>query len=515
MLLKSLRACAVAIAVGIATVTAAVAEEPVRGGTLTVSLDLQPKSLDPIFGDADTIDRYLFNQIYEPLVRLDREGNFVPILAESFAYSDDSMSIVFQLREGIAFHDGTPFDAEAAAFNLNRVIDPDTGASRAQDVADIESVEVLGPYEIKVNLTGPSGAALSGFAAEGTMMVSPTAVETFGQDFSRNPVGTGPFRFVGWPGGEVVELEANADYWRTDADGGSLPYLDAINVRTIRNYATAMLEIQSGNVQVIDVVNPQDFKRLDEIADIALVPTPQVTHLMIAFNVSKPPFDDRRVRQAVAQAMDRQILAQAIAGEFGTVTPTFLPPADWAFDGSIEGYGHDPEAARALLAEAGLADGLSFELSVIQREPDATVAQILQQMMREASIEIDLAILERQTWIDRVLREITFEAGMLRGNYPRIDPHASWGRFFWNQGSNNWVQHSDETLFTAIDEARASTDIAERKQAYSDIAKLVLDESYMVFLFNRPAMQAARTSVRNIGQDVGGAWLFAETWIDG
>lgn len=509
-----MRATGTAALLALSPLAGASADEPVRGGELIASLDLQPKSLDPAFGDADTIDRYLFNQIYEPLIRLDADGEIVPILATGYAYGEDEASITFDLREGVTFHDGTPFNADAVVFNLERVMDPEVGASRQQDVADIASVEKLGEHRVRVNLTGPSGAALAGFAAEGTLMVSPTAVETHGEDYSRNPVGTGPFRFVDWPGGERVILERNAEYWRRDAEGRDLPYLDGVVIRSIRNYATALLELESGNVHVLDVVNPQDFDRLDEAPDIDLVPTPQVTHLMIALNVSKPPFDDKTVRQAIAQSMDREILAQAIAGRYGTVTPTFLPPSDWAYDASIEGWGHDPEAAKALLAEAGHPDGLSFELAVIQREPDTTVAQILQQMMREAGFDVELAVLERQSWIDRVLRERTYEAGMLRGNFPRIDPHASWGRFFWDEGSNNWVNHENHAVFDMIDDARATTDVAKRKARYKELAETLLDESYMIFLFNRPAIQAARENVRSIGQDVGGAWLFAETWLE-
>ena len=488
--------------------------EPSAGGELTVAIDLQPKSLDPGFGDADTIDRYLFNQMYEPLIRLDAEGDIVPVLATDYAFSDENDAIRFTLREGVTFHDGTPFDAAAVKFNIERILDESSGSTRRQDVADVASVEVVSDSEVLVTLNGPSGAALSGFAAEGTLMVSPTAVEEHGEDYGRNPVGTGPFRFVAWPGGERVELEKYADYWQDDEAGNDLPYLDKLTVRTIKNYATALLELESGNVDALDVVNTQDFERLEGNESVALVPTPQVTNLMIALNVSKPPFDDKRVRQALAQSVDREILAKAVAGESGTVTPTFLPPSDWAYDESLKGWGHDPEGAKALLEEASAAD-LAFQLLIIQREPDATVGQFVQQMMKSSGISVDLQILERQSWIDRVLVNKDFEAAMLRGNFPRIDPHASYGRFFWNQGSsNNWVLHENQAVFDLIDEARATTDLDERKTLYSELGASLLDESYMVWLFNRPAMQAARANVKDIGQDVGGAWVFTRTWLE-
>lgn len=480
-------------------------------GELVVGIDFQPKSLDPIYGDADTLDRNLFNQIYEPLVRLDSKGNFVPVLATAFTFSSDGTAITFTLREGVTFHDGTPFDAEAVKFNLERIINPDSGTTRRADVSDIVSVEVLSSHEVRVNLLGPSGAALSGFAAEGTLMVSPTAVTTFGEDYSRNPVGTGPFKFVAWSGGERVELVRNDEYWMKADDGSSLPFLDKLTVRTIKNYATGLLELESGNVQILDVVNTQDFERLQARGDIRLVETPQVTALFTVLNAAGEPFKDKRVRQALAQAIDRPTLAKAIAGEYGLVTPTFLPPSDWAYDGSIPGWGYDPAAARALLAEAGVSN-LTFNLDIIQREPDATVAQFLQQMLRESGIEMTLTLHDRVAFTDKFYKSPEFQAGMIRGNFPRIDPDVSWGR--WLAPDRDRARHGNQDVYDIIEDARLTSDLAARKAKYSNVARKLLDESYIVWLFSRPAMQGVRTNVVGIEQDVGGALILTRARID-
>lgn len=505
-----------AMATGLAAMIGAAgasAQEPRIGGTLTASVILTLRSLDPIFGDADTIDRFVFNQIYEPLLRMNDRGEFVPILATSWEFSEDNMAITLTLRDDVVFHDGTPFNAEAVVFNIMRLRNTTEGTTRAGDVAHVADVEVLGEHEVRIHLSQPSGSALAGLAMDGTLMISPAAYELHGEDYGRNPVGTGPFEFVEWVGQERVVLARNEAYWQTDDEGRALPYLDGLVIRSIPTYATAMLELESGGTQLMQGINPQDFERIDADPDINLVDSPQVTSQMMVFNVQKPPFDDKRVRQAVALSIDREALAQAIGGDYGAVYATMMPPADWAYDPDLPGWDYDPDRARELLAEAGH-EGLTLDLAIIQREPDTTVGQIVQQMVRSSGINLELSILERQSWIERVVSQKTFDMGMLIGFFPRPDPHESWGRYFWDDGGSNWSNHDNQELFDAITAAQIEVDPDQRREMYADIARTVLDESYMIFLFARPAFQAARTNVYGVEQDVGGAWVLTRTWLE-
>ncbi len=513
--LRRLSQTAIASVLALTLAGAAVAQEgtPVRGGTLTGSLILTLKSLDPIFGDADTIDRFVFNQIYEPLIRMTDDGRIIPILATDYRFSEDGKQIFLTLRQGVTFHDGTPFNAEAVAFNLNRLRTTTEPTTRAGDVAHIADVVAVSEYEVRIDLKQPSGSALSGLAMEGTLMVSPAAVEKYGADYGRNPVGTGPFRFVEWVGQERVVLEANSGYWRTDANGGALPYLDGVVIRSIPNYATAILELESGGTQLMQGINPQDFERIGANPALELLNSPQVTSQMMVFNTQRPPFDDQRVRQAVALSVDRAVLAQAIAGTHGAVYATMMPPSDWAYDPDLPAWPYDPDRARALLAEAGYPNGIDINLAIIQREPDATTGQIIQQMMQASGINLDLSIIERQSWIERVVNQKDFDLGMMIGYFPRPDPHESWGRYFSRDGGNNWSNHTDTELYDMVDAAQLETDTERRRAMYSDIAKRVLDESYMVFLYARPALQAQAIGVRGVQQDVGGAWVLSEAWL--
>lgn len=489
------------------------AQEATPGGVLKAAVALTFKTLDPVFGDADITDRLALNQIFDPLFRLNDKGEFVPVLATGYAFNEDNTELTVTLREGVVFHDGTPFNADAVVYNLNR-LQNSSGAMRTGTVDWMKSVETIDDLTVKITLMQPSGYALSSLAAEGTLMVSPKAVDELGEDFGRNPVGTGPFQFVEWVGADRIVLEKNPEYWQTDAAGNQLPYLDGVEIRSITNYATAFLELESGGIDLLNVVNPQDFERVRNSAELSLLEGPQVLAQQAIVNVTKPPFDNKFVRQALAYAIDRETLAKAVAGEDGLVYPTYVPPSEWAFDDTIQGYTYDPEKAKALLAEAGYSDGASFELMVIQREPDVTTAQILQQMVKESGFDMTITVMERQAWIGRVITEGAFDASMAAGQHPRIDPHDTWARSYIKEQGGNWSRHDNQALVDLIYKARDTVDRDERKALYRQVAEMALDESYVLFLFSRRAYQGLNDKVHDVAVDNGGAWVLTSTWIE-
>lgn len=506
---KTLLASAVVAAFG----TMALAQEPQPGGTLVAAVPITFKTMDPVYGDSDVTDRLALNQVFDPLFRLNDKGDMVPILATGYAYNADNTELTIGLREGIVFHDGTPFNADAVVFNFERLMNA-KGAMRTSTISWMKSVEKTGDYEVKVTVKKPTGYALSSLAAEGTLIISPAAYEKYGEDFGRHPVGTGPFRFVDWIGAERIILEKNPNYWLKDAAGKPLPYLDGVEIRSITNYATSMLELESGGISLLSVVNPQDFQRVRDSADLGLLEGPQVLAHQVAVNVTKPPFDKKEVRQALAWAVDRPSLAKAIAGEDGLVYPTYVPPAEWEFDPTIKGYEFDPAKARELLAAAGHPEGVSFEMLTIQREPDITIAQILQQMMKESGFDMKLTVLERQAWIGRVITEGAFDASMMAGQHPRIDPHDTWARSYVTEQGGNWSRHKDQELVDLIYKARDTVDREERKKIYREVAERALDQSYILFLFDRRAYGGVSKKVHDVQVDNGGAWVLTDTWIE-
>jgi peptide/nickel transport system substrate-binding protein len=507
-----------AFAVTIALATAALlaapveAQQPRRGGVLAASMDLQPRSLDPIMGDAPTSDRYLLLQIYEALLRFDAEGNLQPALAESWAFAPDGRSITFKIREGVVFHDGTSFDAKAAAWNLERAMDPKVNAPRRSDLAALAGVEATGPFELKVTLKEPSGAALSALAVEAGMMASPTAVQASGQDFGRKPVGTGPFRFEEWVSGTSVTLRRFDRYWRKDDAGQPLPYLDGVTMRFITQPAVKMVELKSGSVHLSDSITPRDIPEIEKASDLKLLKVPPGITQFMAFNASAKPFDDVRVRRAVLHAINPEVMMRVVSGQYGAVTPTVAAPGEWIYDGSLPKPTQDVAAARRLLAEAGFANGFTMTISVIQREPDTQIAQLMQAQLRQAGITANVEILERQAWLDKVLNK-RHEAAMLRANVPRPDPDQTFGPFFGRNAAFNWSAVQDEALFDAVARAARATEQKDRRAAYVEAQKILLEKAYYAFLFFREAPHVHRAEVQNLRFDIGGAWLLSQAWL--
>jgi peptide/nickel transport system substrate-binding protein len=483
-----------------------------RGGELVASIDFQPKSLDPAFGDADTLDRIAYNALYDTLVYVDDAGVVQPKLAESWEYAEDGMSITMKLREGVTFHDGTPFNAEAVKFNIDRIANPDTRSNRIQDVLDIASVEVLSEYSVRFNLARKSAVALPSLAAEGGFMVSPTAAQASGEDFGRTPVGTGPFKFVDWPGAERLNLVKNENYWAKDAAGEQLPYLDKLTIRTVRQAAVASLELEAGTIHLASALPIRDAQRLSAAEGFEKLPALLLSQVMVALNTTAEPFNDKRVRQAVAHAFDREQLSASIGLGEGLVLPLFVAPAEFAYDQNLTAYGYDPEKSKSLLKEAGI-DRLSMSLSIIQREPDVQIGQIMQAQAAAAGIDLNLEILDRQAWLDKVRVERKFDGAMLRAVFPKTDIDKTFTFYFGRGLVTNYSLQEDEFVFDSLDAARGELDQAKRKEIYSALSSHVLDESYFSFLFAFPSVDVVNTKVKNIKQDVNGVWFLEHAWL--
>lgn len=492
--------------------SARAADAPIRGGTLTCSVDVQPKSLDPIMGDAPTSDRYSLLNLYEGLLRFNGRGDLEPALAESWTWNGDATAITFKLRQGVVFHDGTPFNADAVAFNLRRAIDPAVNAPRRRDLADIASVDVIDPSTVRVNLKATSGAALASLAVEAGMMCSPAAVKKFGADYGRNPVGTGPFRFVEWIAGTGVKMVRNDRYWRMGADRKPLPYLDGIYLRFITNTAVKMVEVRSGNVQLTDTITPKDFEAVLADKSLVLVNNPVGISQWVAFNTTKPPFNNHKLRQAFNAALDREGMMKAVTRGFGQVTPTLIAPSSWAFDPNLKIPKHDPARAKQLLAEAGVGPNFACTMNIIQRDPDTQIAQFMQAQLRNVGVNMRIEVLERQAFVPRVLA-YQYEVSMGRINVPRADPDHVFGPFFGANAAQNWAGIKNEEIFSAVDLARRETDRAKRKVLYSRAQRLLLENDYYAFLFFRQTKLVASRRVQNLKLDIGGAWLLADVWL--
>ncbi len=483
-----------------------------RGGVLTAAMDLEPATLDPAFGNAPGKDRTVYNQIFEGLYIQSEDGSLLPQLAETWDIASDGLSVVFHLRKGVTFHDGTPFNAEAAKFNLDRIINPDSGARARQFVVDLASAEVVDEFTLKVSFAQPSGAVLSGLANEAGAMSSPTALAADPEGFGRNPVGTGPFRFVSWQGGDRITVERYDGYWGKDSAGEQLPYLDGVVTRFIPNSAVKIVEVRSGNVLLGDTILDKDYAQIEADPNVDIFPNHVGTAQFASFNLTRPPFDNVDLRKAVALGINRQAISDIVTGGTGTVTPTFEPQTSWAFAEGLQPHAYDPDQAKAAYKASGHSGPIT--LSVIQRDPDTRIAQIIQAQLAEVGITIKIETLERQAWLDKVLKH-DYEFAVHRANTPRVDPDMSFSTYYSRNAASNYPGVSDEAIFDAVDKARSMSDQAERAKVYIDIQRMLLDNYYQTYFFFRNNADIIHTSLHGVERDFSGQWVFTSAWIAG
>ena len=487
------------------------AEKPVRGGNLVAVSEIEPISLDPPFGNAQPADMDIFSLIYEKLFYLDIQGKMQPQLATSWDFAKDGKSLVFNLRKGVKFHDGAPFNANAVKFSLERAIDPKLNPPHAKDLAAVASVDVLDDYKVRVNLKEASGAIIAGLGNEAGMMVSPAAVKKHGKEYGRHPVGTGPFMFKSWTGGDRVTVVANPNYWRKDSAGQPLPYLDSVAVRFIANTAVKILEAKSGNVQLVRSVQVKDFPSIEEDKSLVLLEKPIGTHQWLAFNVNKKPFDNKKLRLAVLHGIDRKALEKVISKGYGTITPTLVPPSEWIYDGSLKHPEYDVAKAKKYLAESGHKGPIT--ISVIQRDPDTQIAQLIFHMMSQIGLEVKVEILERQAWVSKVVKG-NHEIGLLRIGVPRADPAFVFTGLMGRKAGLNFSGYKNEEFFDLIDKAQSLLDRAERRKYYIKIQQHLLDAVPYGFLFLRPVKDIASIRLKGLFREACGSWILTEAYLE-
>ncbi len=342
-----------------------------------------------------------------------------PVLAESWTLSEDGKTYTFKLRQNVRFHDDTEFNADAVVFNFMRQHDENHpyyqygpykywGYMNFNTIVD--EVQALDSHTVQITLTEPNAPFLASLAMNFIAIVSPTAIETYKEDTTNNPVGTGPFKFVSWIKGDSITVEANENYWR------GAPALSQVVFKVIPEPTARALALEKGEVDIILYPSPEDIARLDVNEDLAIERQPGLNIGYMAFNTQKKPFDDVRVRRAVSYAINTDDIIAAVYGELGRPAYSAMPPTMWGYTEDLEKYKYDPEKAKELLAEAGYPDGFTFTMWPIPVTrpymPDGSrVAEIVQAQLADVGIGANIELLDWGTHLERTdsgLHEVAF-----------------------------------------------------------------------------------------------------------
>jgi ABC-type transport system substrate-binding protein len=327
--------------------------------------------------------------IYENLVRFDEKLKLLPGLATEWKQAKDGMSWTFSLRKDVKFHDGTPFNAEAAKVFFERMIGPEKPARASLFTPFVQSVEVLNEYSIKVNMKTPFSLFLNNLAHSASGIVSPAALKAHGKEIARHPVGTGPFKLTEWVFGDHLTLVRNDDYW------AGKPSLENITVKTVKEDSARVMMLQSGDADLIVRIPAEDIARLEKDPNVELNTTETLKVLFLGMNCSKKPYSDTRVRQALAYAIDKEIIVKSIYQGRSSVAPSIVAPLTTGYV-PVKGLGYDPQKAKSLLKAAGFPNGFKAKLWTPQgRYPkDFELAQAIQQQLKKIGVEVTIQAME-------------------------------------------------------------------------------------------------------------------------
>jgi ABC-type transport system substrate-binding protein len=477
-----------------------------RGGTFVQSINWTYPSLDPHLSSQPFMAGH--EAMYNTLVRYELadpktgEQKIVGDLAESWEQPDPK-TLIFKLRQGVAFHDGTPFDAEVAAWNMLRVRDHAKSQWKTQ-LAVLESAEALNKSTLRLTLKTPSPGFLRsmGYASGARVyMVSKAAMDKLGEDgFNRTPVGTGAFRFKQWITDDRLILERNPSYFEMGADGKPLPYLDGFVGRFVPDPTVALVDMRAGAVHLVEWVATKDVAAIKADPNLVLYELPWAgqNYFKVGFNAKASPFTDVRVRQAALQGIDRAGMAKALG--FGVGVPHYYPfwlPRTLGYDESIPKNEYNPARVKELLTAAGHPGGVSIELKVIAREPENTIGEFVQQMWGAVGIKTKLVSLERLAWIDAV-RANNFQAAFWRGVFQTVvDPDVLKTRIMCGAPAN-WAQVCDPDIDRLMNEGGATLDARKRHEIYRNVLRLIQERAYLGTGIVMPLLMAYRKEVQGL-----------------
>jgi ABC-type transport system substrate-binding protein len=476
-------------AAGTSPATTAAPQPGTPGGRLRVTHGANPTSLDPHAGSSgnDYIMLYpIFDTLidFEPTTLTPRPG-----LASSWKF-DDPMTFTLTLNSGITFHDGTPLDATAVKFSLDRARTDPTSNIKA-DLAPVTNVAVVDPMTVRLTLNRADSEIIGILTDRAGMIVSPTAVGKLGADFATKAVGTGPFKLDSYATGATVTYSKFDGYWRK-----GLPYLDGIDMTIVTEAATRLNALLAGDTDFNYRLPAQNKDQVTANSDLSVVQYVGIGDCsIIYFDTSNPPFDKKEVRQAFNMAVDREAMAKAATFSTGEPMYMMFPSKYWAYRANlVPTYKHDPAGAKALLATAGLANGVTFTLV---HQPDADSvrnAEILQAQLKEGGLNAQLNPVElTQSVTDYFVNKKYNSASF--GWTGRPDPNMTFRQVYAKDAYFNTGKIDIAGFDDLMNQASSVSSIPDRQAVYDKVVPLVSDAAIIAPLFFRAALDGVAKKV--------------------
>ena len=462
--------------------------ETAAGGDLIIAELSDAQSLDP-HGSNDVSSSNVQSNIYETLVIRDANGELAPGLAESWNQVDD-LTWEFKLRTGVKFHDGEAFNAEAVKKSFERILDPDVASPRAFLYEMVKEVKVVDENTVQFVTEYPFSPLLAHLTHNGGGIISPKSIDAdyaamtgdtkAGSVIATEPVGTGPFEFDSWTPGTQLKLVKYADYW------GTAPSIDSVTFKVIPESSVRTAELQSGYAHIIGAVEPSQVANVNTFPDASVLETPTSSLTYIGFNTNKEPFNNPKVRQAISKAIDRVTLIDGIYEGFGIPAISPLSPGIFGYTEDVTSMEYNLDEAKALLAEAGYADGFKTTIWTNDNPARQNVAIVLQQGLKELGIELEIQVLEWGAYLEKTAAG---EHDMFILGWSNSTGDADYGLYALFHSSQhgdpgNRSFYTNTEVDALLDAGRREADQTKRLGIYQEAIQLISDDSPMAFVLH-------------------------------
>ncbi|RLB03315.1 MAG: peptide-binding protein [Deltaproteobacteria bacterium] len=500
-------------------------EAPCYGDTIVVGSIGDASSLIPMLA-SDSASHEICGLIYNGLVKYDKDLNLVGDLAERWEISSDGRTITFYLRRGVKWHDGVEFTAEDVMFGFKTITDPKTPTAYSGDYLEVERAEVLDRYTFRVTYREPFAPGLASWT---DLVVLPKHLLQ-GKDLTksplvRRPIGTGPYRFKEWKTGEKIVLEANPDYFE------GRPYIDRFIYRIVPDPATMFLELKAGSIDWMTLTPLQytrqtsspDFQR--EFRKYKYLP---FAYTYLGYNLRHPFFRDKRVRQALSYAIDKEEIVKVVLFGLGVVATGPYKPGTWYYNPHVKRYPYDPKRARQLLEEAGWrdvdGDGIldkdsqPFQFTVLLNWGNTSrlkTAEIIQWRLKQVGIRMKIRVLEWASFINEYIDKKRFEAVIL-GWSTGVDPDQFdiWHSSKTGPKELNFISYRNPEVDEILVEARRTFDRSKRRRLYFRLQEILAEDQPYTFLYVPYALPVIHARFRGIEPAPAGiTYNFIRWWV--
>lgn len=443
--------------------------------TITVALPAEPTTLWGSQSSNINSNNPICN-IAEGLIEITPEGEYIPWLAESYEVVDE-VTYRFHLKKGVKFHNGEEMKASDVVFSLHEAsISP--VVTHASSGLDPKGFEIEDDYTVIIKTLGPFSPIISCLSHSANSIVSEKACKEMGKEkFSRNPVGTGPFKFVEWVSGEQIVLERFDEY-----HGEEKAKSNKLVFRVITEAASRVIELESGGVDIIGEIPANELSRLSKSENFKVHSKPGMRVYPIDFNQSRAPFNDERVRKAIAYATNQADIIEAVWEGRATQIYSVMPPAVMGYTEDVEHYDYNIEKAKELLEEAGFPNGLSFTLLTREDNVMTKSAEVLQALWAEAGIKAEIEQMDAAAWSTTV-SNLDYEVGISAANNSVGDPDSNFFKMFYSQNigkGGNYSAYSNEKVDALIWKGREATDAEERIAIYKELQRIIIDDCVWV-----------------------------------